>query len=46
MCGTRCNLEKDRAMKGCKVMGDFVPKCSQNMVKDRELKDFHFSKRS
>jgi len=30
MSGTRCNLEKDRATKGCEVMGIFVPKCSQN----------------
>ena len=23
-------IEKDRVMKGYEVMGDFVPKCSQN----------------
>ena len=30
-------------MKGYKVMGVFVPKCSQkNTEKDRKLKDFYF----
>ena len=29
-------------MKGCKVKGVFVPKCSQKHTKDRKLKDFHF----
>ena len=29
-------------MKGCKVMGDFVPKCSQKHGKGREPKDFTF----
>ena len=41
--GTRCNLEKDCELKGCKVMGVLCLSAVKNMEKDRKLKDFHFS---
>ena len=31
--GTRCNLEKGCGMKGCQVMGIFMPGCSQKHKK-------------
>ena len=43
MWGTRCNLEKDRAMKGCKVMAVFVSKYSQNHGK-KEIEEYSLFK--